>query len=220
MADQPLGIPKYRTHGSPFLLTGYTRRQMRHLFNICSVLALLVAISVLWVSKREGRPRVDPPAVLAQVQRLNQLATVKYTIQKVIGITEQKQPVGSESILLIVQANVQAGIDLASLRPDDITVRSDGTVVVRLPTPKIFNVSIDEKETRVWDRQKTWWTPWIPYSLDLEQRARLAGLAAVNQAAVDMGILPEAERNAGTSIRGLLGFAGVKAVEIVGAKDS
>jgi hypothetical protein len=65
---------------------------------------------------------------LAQIQRLNQLATVKYTIQKVIGLSEQKQPVGSESILLIVQASVQAGIDLASLRTDDLTVRPDGTI--------------------------------------------------------------------------------------------
>jgi hypothetical protein len=193
---------------------------MRQLFNVCSVLALLVAVSVLWVSKREGRLALDPPSVLAQVQRLNQLATTRYTVQKVIGLTEQKQPVGSESILLIVQATVQAGIDLAGLHPDDVLVHSDGTVVVRLPPSKILNVSIDEKETKVWDRQKTWWTPWVPYSLDLEQRARLAGLAAVNQAALDMGILPEATRNAETSIRGLLGLFGVKTVQIIGGKVS
>jgi hypothetical protein len=81
---------------------------------------------------------------------------VKYTIQKVVGLTEQKQPVGSESILLIVQASVQAGIDLASLGPDDVMVRPDGTVVVLLPAAKILHVSIDETETKVWDRQKTW----------------------------------------------------------------
>jgi hypothetical protein len=198
----------------------YTRRQMRKSFNFFSAVALLISISIFWISKREGRPRIDPPYVLAQVQRLNQLATVKYTIQKVIGLTEQKQPVGSESILLIVQASVQAGIDLASLRPDDVIVRPDGTVVVRLPAAKILSVSIDEKETKVWDRQKTWWTPWVTYSLDLEQRARLAGMEAVSQAALDMGILPQAEKNAETSIRGLLGLAGVKAVQIVSANVS
>jgi len=188
---------------------------MRNSFNFFSAVALLISISIFWISKREGRPRIDPPYVLAQVQRLNQLTTVKYTIQKVIGLTEQKKPVGSESILLIVQASVQAGIDLASLRPDDVVVRPDGTVVVRLPAAKILSVSIDEKETKVWDRQKTWWTPWVAYSLDLEQRARLAGIAAAGQAALDMGVLPQAELNAETSIRGLLGLAGVKAVQIV-----
>ena len=186
---------------------------MRQLFRFLA-LALLISIPIFWILNRGGRRRIDPPSVLAQIQRLNQLATVKYTIQKVIGLSEQKQPVGSESILLIVQASVQAGIDLASLRADDVIVRPDGTVVVRLPAAKILSVSIDEKETKVWDRQKTWWTPWVAYSLDLEQRARLAGIAAAGQAALDMGILPQAELNAETSIRGLLGLAGVKAVQI------
>jgi hypothetical protein len=183
-------------------------------------LALLIGIAIFWISRRERRPRLDPPSVLAQVQQLNQLATVSYTIQKVIGLTEQKQPIGSESILLIIQANVQAGVDLASLRSDDITRRPDGTLVLRLPIAKVFRVSIDEKETKVWDRQKTWWTPWVSYSLDLEQRARLAGMEAVNQAALEMGILAQAERNAETSIRGLLGLAGVKSVLIISANTS
>src|SRR6185295_2205167 len=139
---------------------------------------------------------------------------------KVVGLREQKQPLGSEAILLIIQASVQAGIDLASLHADDVTLRSDGTVVVRLPAAKILNVSIDESETKVWDRTKTWWTPWVPYSLDLEQRARMAGVEAVNKAALDMGILGQAERNARTSIQGLLGLAGVKSVQIVPAKIS
>ena len=187
---------------------------MRKFLGSCTAFALLISVPIFWIIKRENRPRIDPPSVLSQIQRLNQLATVKYTIQKVVGLTEQKKPIGSESILLIVQASVQAGIDLASLGPDDVQVRADRTVVVRLPEAKILNVSIDEKATKVWDRYKTWWTPWVGYSLDLEQRARLAGIEAATQAALDMGVLAQAELNAETSIRGLLGLAGVKAVQI------
>lgn len=184
-------------------------------------IALVAVIAaIFWFSQRDRRPRLDSPSILLQVQQLNQLATVRFTIQKVVGLREQKQPVGSEAILLVMQASVQAGIDLASLRPDDIAVRSDGTVVLKLPPAKILNVSIDEKETKVWDRSKTWWTPWVPYGLDLEQQARRAGLEAVNKAALDMGILSQAERNAETSIKGLLGLAGVKSVLIVPAKTS
>ena len=190
---------------------------MRKFPGIFIALAVVVAIAVFW--KRET-PRMDAPSVLAQVRRLNQLATVKYTIQKVIALTEQKQPVGSESILLIVQASVQAGIDLAGLRTEDIMVHRDGTVVVRLPAAKILTVSIDEKETKVWDRRKTWWTPWVDYSLDLEQRARLSGMAAASQAAIDMGILTHAQQNAETSIRGLLELAGVKSVQVIPANVS
>jgi hypothetical protein len=48
--------------------------------------------------------------------------------------------------------------------------------------------------------------------LDLEQRARIEGLRAARQAALDMGILGNAQQNAERSIRSLLGFAGVNVV--------
>src|SRR5208283_2810207 len=185
----------------------------RSLAGIAAALIIIVLLALLW--RRESRPQFDPNAVLTRVQQLNQLATVKYTIQKIVGLKDDKYPLGSESILLIMEANVQAGIDLSSMHNDDVSVRPDRGVIVRLTEPRILNISIDEKETKVWDRQKTWWTPWIPYSLDLEQRARLAGLEAVKKTALEMGILDQAERNAETSIRGLLGLAGVKSVRIV-----
>jgi hypothetical protein len=187
-------------------------------FKLRTLLFALAALAaVLWWVRRDRNPALDAPAVLAQVQQLSQLATVRYTVQKVVGIKEQKQPVGQESILLILQANVEAGINLAGLRKGDIAVLRDGTVEVALPPARILNISVDEKETKVWDRQKTWWTPWVPYSLDLEQRARQEGMESVKAAALGMGILAQAQRNAESSIRGLLGLAGVKAVRFVPA---
>ncbi len=56
---------------------GYTRSRMRKSFNTFAF-ALLIAILIFWIYKREGRPRIDPPSVLAQIQRLNQLSTVAY----------------------------------------------------------------------------------------------------------------------------------------------
>jgi Protein of unknown function (DUF4230) len=180
---------------------------------LAAALVIIVIFIAFWIGSR--RPQLDRPDILTRVQQLNRLATVRYTIQKVVGLTDQKYPVGSESILLIMQANVEAGIDLSSMHPDDVSKLPDGTVVLRLPEPRLLNIFIDEKETKVWDRQKTWWTPWVPYSNDLEQRARLAGLETVKQTALDMGILGQAERNAETSIQGLLGLAGVKSVRFV-----
>lgn len=177
--------------------------------------ALVAAIAVFLLTSREPRGRLDSPAVLAQVQRLSRLVTVKYTVQKVVGLEEKKKPLGSESILLIVQARVEAGVDLESLRPGDVTVRGGGTVVLRLPEAAILSVAINEHATKVWDRQKTWWTPWVPYSLDLEQRARVAGLEAAREAALEMGILTQARQNAESSIRSLLGLAGVREVVIL-----
>jgi hypothetical protein len=183
--------------------------------------ALILAIGlVLWWGSPERKPEFEPAAVVAQIQQLNELTTVRYTIQKVVGIEEQRQPLGAESILLILQARVDAGVDLDALQPRDVTLTPNAEAILRLPPARILNVAVDEKETKVWDRQKTWWTPWIPYSKDLEQRARVAGLAGIKQSAIDMGILKQAERNAEASIRALLQLAGLKQVRIIPASAS
>lgn len=177
------------------------------------MMAALAAIVWWWRSPAPKGP--DTPALLAQVRQLNQLATVRYTVQKVVGLEEAKYPVGSERILLVVQAVVEAGVNLESLGPDSIERQGDGTVIVRLPPAEILSASLNEKETRVWDRQKTWWTPWVPYSTELEKKARLEGLEAARKAALEMGILKQAERNAESSIRSLLRLAGVEKVTII-----
>lgn len=183
-------------------------------FLLCTLLIAAAGV-VYWRSTLAHR--AQPSTVLATVQQLNQLTTVRYTVQRVVTLTEEKHPVGSESILLIVQARVEAGVDLASLGPKDVVTGKDGTVMVSLPPSKILNVAIDENETKVWDRQKTWWTPWVPYSLDLEKRARIMGLDAAKESAIQMGILTASENNAETSVRSLLNLAGLKAVTIVPA---
>jgi hypothetical protein len=98
--------------------------------------------------------------------------------------------------------------------PDDVKVRPDGTVVVRLPAAKSSSAFIDERKPRCGIAIRPG-GPLVAYSLDLERRARLAGVEAASQAALDMGILHQAELNAETSIRSLLGLAGVKAVQVI-----
>jgi hypothetical protein len=158
---------------------------------------------------------LDPVSVVHQIQRLNELVSVKYTVQKVVGLEEQKVPFGSEKLLLFVQAEVLAGIDLSKLAAADIKWLPAKRMQVMLPPPKIEQVVIDDKETKVWDRQITWWTPWVPYNPDLERQARLKAKDTIQQAAIDMGILDQARRNAEAGIRTLLETFGVKSVTLV-----
>lgn len=183
-------------------------------------LLIIGLFAIVWFSGQNIADRPDAPAIVTQVRQLNQLATVRYTVQKVVGLREQSYPVGEESILLVVQAAVEAGVDLAGLTEKDVEVQSDGSVTLRLPPATILNVSLDEKQTQVWDRRKTWWTPWVPYSKDLETRARQKGVESAKQGALEMGILRQAEQNAEAAIRALLNLAGVKNVRIVPARIS
>jgi hypothetical protein len=148
------------------------------------------------------------------IQGLSELVSIKYTVQKVVGLEEKKTPVGSEKLLLIVQAEVLAGVDLAELSPGSIKILPHDEVKVALPPARIFHIVIDDNQTKVWDRQITWWTPWVSPNPDLERQARVAASASVKQAALDMGILDQAQRNAETLIRNLIQTLGAKSITL------
>lgn len=154
---------------------------------------------------------VNAPAVLHQIQGLQQLVSVNYTVQKVVGLEEKKHPLGAERILLFVQAQVLAGVDLGEIARGDVQVLSPRWVRLRLPQARILQTVIDDKQTKVWDRSITWWTPWVPYDQDLERQARLAALDMIDQAAIESGILDQARHNAETTIREFLETTGIKA---------
>jgi hypothetical protein len=172
---------------------------------ITAGLALTLAVIVaFFFGTRYARPAADPPALLREIRQLNELATVQYTIQKVVGIKEKKIPLGSESLLLVVQGKVTAGIDLSRLTPEQVRVASNGPILIDLPPPQIQRVYLDEKDTQVWDRRVTWWTPWVPFNPDLERQARLQALESIRATALEQGILDDANRNAERAISGLL----------------
>lgn len=166
--------------------------------------AIAAACVLLLIIGRRGRS-FDPGMIVSEIRPLNQLTTVRYTVQRVIGIKEPKQPFGEESLLLMVQGDVLAGVNLAEFTQNDVTFVNDHAVFVHLPQPAILETFIDEKNTKVWDRQITWWTPWVSYDPDLEHKARLSALIEIRNAAISDGILGQAQHNAQTSIRSFLG---------------
>ncbi len=74
------------------------------------VVGILLAAIVLrpWRSPAPPVKTLDAPAVVHEIQRLSDLISVKYTVQKVVGLEEKKVPLGSEKLLLFVQAEVLA----------------------------------------------------------------------------------------------------------------
>ena len=168
---------------------------------------------LLWPGKLSlSRKTLDPAAVLVQVRALNELVTVKYSIQKVVGLKKKRALVGEESILLLVEGRVLAGVALNELSASDIVMPSREEARIRLPGPRILENFLDEKSTKVWDRRITWWTPWVAADPDLEHKARLEALDQVRSAAVQMGILKDAQTNAERDIRAILQAFGISRV--------
>lgn len=151
-----------------------------------------------------GPTAMDSMGVVTQVKKLDQLVTVKYSIQRIVGLKEEHQPVGEESILLMVEGQVLAGVDLSSLTPGDVQIVGGRRTSVTIPRAKIMHVFLDEHKVKIWDRRITWWTPWIAPDPDLEHRARLTALDDIKTAAIEMGILEDAQRNAQSAIQAFL----------------
>jgi hypothetical protein len=191
---------------------------MWHKIKIYFVSAIIIALAGLALYYRffpqqtVMRRTIDTPAVVQQIQRLSELVTVKYSIQKVIGLEEQKVPFGSEKVLLMVQATVLGGVDLSQVSTQDVTSAAAGSLTIMLPAPRVLHVFVNDNETKVWDRSKTWWTPWVDFNPELEQNARRAALEAVQQAALQMGILSNAQQNAENTVREFLRAAGISNV--------
>lgn len=178
----------------------------------CVLIALLIAVfAYAYFRQAFGVHRLDSEAVVTQVQQLNELVSVKYSIQRVVGLREPKVPFGEESILLMVQGEAVAGVDLATMTARDVRYTDKRAVTLTLPRAKIFNTFIDEKQTKVWDRQITWWTPWVPYDADLEHKARLEAVDDLRRAALSIGILDQAQKNAQISIRDFLSAFDIRA---------
>ena len=85
---------------------------------------------------RGGRTQinVDQPTVVRQIQQLQRLETVSYTMDKIIGGGSDnpylpKFLVG-DRLLLLVHGEVIAGVNLAKVQPGDVTLRGRITFTV------------------------------------------------------------------------------------------
>ncbi len=163
----------------------------------------------------EDRPprTTTGPVVVEGIQELDQLATVRWTesvlVTRESGGTDLERTLTGERVLLVATGDVEAGVSLAELGEDDVRVDGE-TVTIRLPEPEILSVSLDEEETRVYDRD------FGPLNFrpndGLVEEARDVALDKLEKAARDEDILDQAEQNTENSIRAFVTSLGFKEV--------
>src|SRR5262249_17325583 len=97
----------------------------------------------------------NQPTVVRQIQQLQRLETVRYTMDKIIsgerGSAALPKFLVSDRLLLVAHGEVIAGVDLAKLQASDVTVQGR-TVTVRLPRTEILVTRVDNTKTRVYSR--------------------------------------------------------------------
>lgn len=150
-------------------------------------------------------------AVLKEVQGLNELVTVKFIIEKVIGMSDVNM-FGEDRVLLIAHGVVKAGVRLDELKAEDIFPGENGGITIRLPKAKILDVYLDEKRTQVYERKTGLLRR---FNKDLEKHARDNAIDSVRAAAEDMEILTEAQQRAEQNVSSLLTALGFKTVRFL-----
>ncbi len=193
---------------------------------IGAVLALIL-VGALWFSSGLGvarlmgilrggpsRLNVDQPTVVRQIQKLQRLETVSYTMDKIISGEHDNaylpKFLAGDRLLLVAHGDVVAGINLASLGPGDVLITGQ-TVSIHLPAAEVFSTRIDNARTKVYSRDTGLFSSPDP---NLESEVREEAERQLQQAALQDGILKTATDNARATIIGMLQGFGFREVDI------
>jgi hypothetical protein len=157
---------------------------------------------------------VSQPTVVRQIQQLQRLETVTYTMDKIIS-GERDNPylpkfLAGDRLLLVVHGQVIAGVDLAKVQPADVIVHGQ-SIVFHVPQAEIFSTLIDNSRTRVYSRDTGLFTSPDP---NLESEVRAEAERQLQQAALQDGILKTADENARSTLASMLKGFGFSQVEI------
>ncbi len=163
-----------------------------------------------------GTNTTTSPVVVEGIQKLDQLATVRWTESVVVtkeseGNSLQRLLTG-EKVLLVATGEVEAGVDLASLGSEDVEVQGK-KVTIRLPEPKILSSSLDEEKTGVYDRDQGLLR--LRPDDALVEEARRDAEREITATAQENGILDHARNNAEESIRAFVTTLGFEEIEFV-----
>jgi hypothetical protein len=160
------------------------------------------------------RINVDQPTVVRQIQQLQRLETVSYTMDKIISGEHPNaylpKFLAGDRLLLVVHGEVVGGINLAGLRPGDVQIQGQ-KVLIHLPTAEVFSTRIDNAKTRVYSRDTGLFSSPDP---NLESEVREEAERQLEQAALQDGILRTAGDNARATISSMLRGFGFHEVDI------
>jgi Protein of unknown function (DUF4230) len=156
---------------------------------------------------------IDQPTVVRQIQQLQRLETVSFTMDKIIS-GEHDSPylpkfLVSDRLLLVVHGEVIGGVDLSKLQPADVVVQGQ-SISLRLPQAQILVTRLDNAQTRVYSRDTGLFSSPDP---NLESEVRQEAERQLQEAAMQGDILKTADGNARSTISSLLQGLGFKKVD-------
>lgn len=137
----------------------------------------------------------DPVTYINEVRALARLETIQYSVEKVITAEVGQGSFDflfGDKLLFVAHGVVIAGIDMEKIQPANLRLDS-GVLYVTLPPAEIFIATLDNDKSYVYDRETGALTKG---NVDLETLARQAAEDEIRKAALEDGILTQAQTNA------------------------
>lgn len=170
------------------------------------------------IAGRTSSFETSVPVVVEQIQRLNRLESVVYSLDSVVE-GEHTSPLipnvlAGDKILLVVHGQSIAGIDLSKLKPEDVRIDSGNSrsIHINLPPSEVFITTLDNVRTRVYARSTGLL---IPADQNLESETRAKAQQQLQAAALSDGILDAGRKNARATITTLLYGLGFQHVDVI-----
>jgi hypothetical protein len=137
----------------------------------------------------------DPVTYINEVRALARLETIQYSVEKVITAEQNQGTFGflfGDRLLFVAHGIVIAGIDMEKMTPEAMRFEND-VLYVTLPPAEIFIATLDNQKSYVYDRDTGLLRE---EEQNLETLARQAAEEEIRNAALEDGILQQAQRNA------------------------
>jgi hypothetical protein len=137
----------------------------------------------------------DPVTYITEVRALARLETIQYTVEKVITAEQNQGSFGfafGDKLLFVAHGVVIAGIDMEKFQPEDMRYEN-GVLYVTLPPAEVFIATLDNQKSYVYERETGIFTQGVQ---DLETLARQSAEQEILKAALEDGILQQAQVNA------------------------
>lgn len=156
----------------------------------------------------------DPVTYIHDVRALARLETIQYSIEKVITAEIGQGAFDflfGDRLLFVAHGIVIAGVDMEKIKPEDMRLEN-GVLYVRLPPAEIFVATLDNAKSYVYDRETGLLTKGVQ---DLETLARQRAEEEIRKAALEDGILQQAQTNAEAYLLKFFNALGYKTVIFV-----
>ncbi len=153
----------------------------------------------------------NPVTIIRQINTLARLETIQYTVEKIITAEVGQELFGElfgDRLLFVAHGEVIAGVDMSKLALESLDIQ-EGLLTIKLPPAEVFTVRLDNEKSYVYNRETGLFTQG---NKDLETLARQAAEDEILKAALEDGILEQAQVNAEAYLLRFLNSLGFPAV--------